>query len=182
MKAAVVYESMFGNTRALAEAVADGLAAHVVQMIRVSDLRAHDLDDVELLVVGGPTHGWSMSRPSTREGAAAQAADPARILTLEPGATDRGLREWLTDLAPHNVAAAAFDTRVNQPRIVTGAASRSIARQLRRNGCRLVVRPESFLVTTKSRLVEGELTRARSWGAAIAATHAGTTHAGMVSK
>jgi hypothetical protein len=172
MKAAVIYESMFGNTRAIAVAVAEGLADHDVQVFRVSELQTHDLDGVELVVVGGPTHAWSMSRQSTREGAATQAADPQRGLTLESGATDgRALREWLTDAAPHRVDAAAFDTRLDKPRMVTGAASRSIARELRRNGCRVLVGPESFLVTKESKLVAGELARARVWGAKIAAKH-----------
>jgi len=131
-------------------------------------MNCHDLDGVELIVVGGPTHARSMSRPSTRRGAATQAADPRRDLTFEPGADGRGLREWLADLAPHDVSAAAFDTRVDKPRMITGAASRSIARQLRHNGCRLLVEPESFVVTSDPRLVAGELIRAQAWGARIA--------------
>lgn len=170
MKAAVVYESMFGNTRAIAEAVAEGLADHDVRVVRVSELQPHDLDDISLVVVGGPTHVRSLSRPSTRKGAEEQAADPRRGLTLEPVARDRGLREWLADDAPHGIDAAAFDTRVDMAQLITGAASRSIARLLQHNGCHLLVKPESFVVTKDTQLVAGELARARSWGAKVAAT------------
>lgn len=171
MKTAVVYESMFGNTRTVAEAVAEGLGGQDVRVVRVSDVQGDDLGDVELLIVGGPTHAWSMSRRSSRKSAATQAAEPHRHLTLEPGATDRGLREWLNDLAPHGVRAAAFDTRMDKPRFLTGAASKSICRGLRRNGCPLVVRPESFLVTKDSRLLPGEIARARDWATQIANMH-----------
>lgn len=168
MKAAVVYESMFGNTRAIAEAVGQGLSGYDVRVLRVSDLQPDDLEGVELIVVGGPTHVRSTSRPKTRRDAAAQAADPQRHLILEPGTSDLGLREWLAHSAPHGVDAAAFDTRVDLPLIVTGAANRSIARQLRGNGCRLLVKPQSFLVSKETTLVAGELPRARAWGGTIA--------------
>jgi hypothetical protein len=62
MKALVAYESMFGNTEEIARAIADGLGESVeVQLAEVSDN-----PDVALIVVGGPTHAFSMSWTSTR--------------------------------------------------------------------------------------------------------------------
>ncbi len=63
---------------------------------------------------------------------------------------------------------AAFDTRVDMPRIFTGSAATAISTRLRKRGLRELVRPESFLVDKDSRLLAGELERAHAWGAALA--------------
>jgi flavodoxin len=61
MRATVVYESLLGRTREVAEAVAEGLRAAapgaVVDCRPVVDA-GPDLGQVDLLVVGGPTHFW----------------------------------------------------------------------------------------------------------------------------
>lgn len=80
--------------------------------------------DVDLLVVGGPTHAFGMSRPQTRQGAAQQAE---RSLVSQ----GIGLREWLSTLQQGSarVAAAAFDTRINKPRL-PGSAARKAEKRL----------------------------------------------------
>lgn len=174
MRAVVVYESMFGDTRQIAEAIGVGLASQFeVTVVPVNRVATDLLTGVDLLVVGGPTHVRGMSRPKTREGALDQAARPGSGITLEPGAVGPGLREWfttLTDAPPH---AAAFDTRVQMSPLVTGRAAPKIARALERSGCHMTAAPESFLVTTREpTLVAGERERARAWGATLA-TRAG---------
>jgi hypothetical protein len=87
MRALIVVESWFGNTRA-ARAVADGLGEFMtVEVCEVGDAPARLAPDVELVVVGGPTHAFGMSRPNTRRDAAQQAG----VTT----GTERGIREWL---------------------------------------------------------------------------------------
>src|SRR3954454_11104253 len=92
MRALVVYESMFGNSERVARAVADGLGAHVdVEVRDVALAHAGEVPEgVDLLVVGGPTHALSLSRPGTREDAIRQGAGQ--------GLATRGLREWLDAL------------------------------------------------------------------------------------
>jgi hypothetical protein len=171
MRAVVVYESMFGDTRRIAEAIGDGLAGrYEVTVVPVDRVAADQLRGVDLLVAGGPTHVRGMSRPQTREGAVDQAAQPGSGITVEPGAAGPGLREWLTTLTDAPRQAAAFDTRVQLSALITGRAAPKIARSLRRSGCRLIAEPESFLVTTKTpTLVAGEQDRARAWGQALTA-------------
>src|SRR5215204_3827295 len=107
-RALVVYESMFGNTRVVAAAVADVLAdRYEVQMLDVAAAPT-TIEDVDLLVVGAPTHAFGMSRAGTREGA------------RDKGATagiERGVREWLADLSIASVPgrAAVFDTKIRGP-------------------------------------------------------------------
>lgn len=170
MRAVIMYESMFGSTRAIAEAIAEGLGPSVdARVVRVADADASTLEGADLLVVGGPTHAWSMSRPNTRKGAPGYVRKPGSGLVLEPGAdTGPGVREWLGSLDRVSVRAAAFDTRIKGPSAFTGRASKAIDRMLSRHGLSVVVPPESFLVNKKSHLLPGETERARAWGARLA--------------
>ncbi|MBW0133898.1 flavodoxin family protein [Pseudonocardia abyssalis] len=164
MDALVVVESMFGDTRRIADAVALGLGERVhARVLQVGDPDAvRAAGGADLLVVGGPTHAFGLSRPATRRAAAEQGA---------PGATEVGLREWLAALPPASAGrtAAAFDTRADRPRL-PGSAASAAARRLRRAGYAVVARPESFRVTaTPGPLVAGEEERARVWGVNLVA-------------
>ncbi len=169
MRVLVVYESMFGSTRRIAEAIAGGLGASTgadVTVVRAADAGPDPLD---LLVVGAPTHVHGLPRPSTRGGAPEQADRDGSGLVLEPGAdTAPGVREWLDSLGDLPVPAAAFDTRMDGPAAFTGRASKGIAKGLARHGAISVAPAESFLVDRHAVLLPGELDRARSWGGRLA--------------
>jgi hypothetical protein len=122
-QALVVVESMFGNTRAVADAVAAGLSEAVPTTV-VDVAAAPDTVFAQLLVVGGPTHAFGMSRSGTRDAAVAQGAGPEHSVT--------GIREWTGRLGRHDLAdVAAFDTRIRR-RGVPGSAARSALRRRRR--------------------------------------------------
>jgi diacylglycerol O-acyltransferase len=166
MKALVIFESMYGNTRAIAEAVAEGIGADgdvQVTALPVGAGSAELTRDADLLVVGGPTHAHGMSRPSTRR-AAHDAAKQDSGLLLDPTADGPGVRDWLAHLEHRGGLGAAFDTRLDAPAMFTGSAATGIARKLRRSGVTAIARPESFLVTKKTDLCAGETARAREWG------------------
>jgi hypothetical protein len=163
--ALVVFESMFGNTGEVAKAVAEGLrTAMTVDVVEVGEAPAVLGDEVELLVVGGPTHAFGMSRPSTRADAAKQGADA--------GAADgAGLREWVDEVGKGSArpVVVAFDTKVKRPKL-PGSAARAALKRLRRAGFRALDSAENFYVDgTKGPLLDGELDRARTWGAKCAA-------------
>jgi len=164
LNALVVFESMFGNTGLIAEAVADGLARRLdVKRCEVGKAPESISDQVDLVVVGGPTHAFSMSRPGTRS----KAADETNAPLMSPGI---GLREWLAKVSRPavQVGAAAFDTRVDKPR-VPGSAAVAAAKRLRRLGFQQVANPESFFVVGMSGpLLPGEYERAHRWGEALA--------------
>ncbi|MTD59193.1 flavodoxin family protein [Amycolatopsis pithecellobii] len=164
MRALVVYESMFTNTEKVAKAIVEGLGADVsAEVVNVDDA-PDELAGVDLLVVGGPTHVHGMTRPSTRKAAAEQATGDVR--------SHIGVREWLATLKspPAALCAAAFDTRLNKPRWLTGSAARGVAKELKRSRIKLVTAPQSFYVTgaTPPELADGECARARDWGSALA--------------
>lgn len=161
MGAVVVYESMFGNTEAVARAVADGIAPVMpVEVVDVgaapplSDLRA------DLLVVGAPTHAFGLSRPSTRQDATGRGG--------RPSAAAKGIREWLESADSADLRVATFDTHVKKPNL-PGRAGHAAERRLHRIGCEVVARAVSFYVDGYSGpLLPGELERATRWGADVA--------------
>ena len=170
MQAVVVYESMYGNTHLIADAIGTGLSsAFDVRVIPVSQASSAVLATADLVVVGGPTHAHGMSRASTREAAVKAADKPASPLTVEPDAPGPGLREWFGTLGRYPVKAAAFDTRIHLPATLTGRASKGVAHLLRAHGFDVVAEPESFLVTKQDRLEPHETDRAREWGTRLAA-------------
>jgi hypothetical protein len=165
MKAVIVYESMFGNTRAVADAIAEGFRpGNEAVVVPVAQARPEVLDGADLVVVGGPTHVHGMSRAGTRKGAEQMAGKPGSGLTLEPGAAGSGLREWFADLGHVSIAAAAFDTRIDGVAMFTGQASKGIARLLRHHGFHLVAGPESFRIAKGNQLRAGERDHAKAWG------------------
>lgn len=170
MRAVVVYESMYGNTYPIADAIGDGIReSFPTEVISVHDANRAALDGVDLVVVGGPTHTHGMSHDSTRVAAAAKASEPDSELRLDPGAEGGGVREWLESLGPMTGRAAAFDTRVDMSSLVTGRASKGIAKQLRRLGLDVVADPKSFLVTKETRLEPDQQRLAREWGQMLGA-------------
>ena len=171
MKALVVYESMYGNTRHIATAIADGLRSSLTtDLVVVHDADGIDLDDVVLLVVGAPTHAWGLSRFSTR-GSAHHDPKHADHL-LDSAAYSTGVRDWLHAM-PRRIShlgkrAVAFDTRYDKPKMVTGSATRGIQHGLRAAGFATFGEPHSFVVTgLAGPLASGEIERARQWGVAM---------------
>jgi hypothetical protein len=167
MKALVVYESMYGNTAVIGEEIAASLRS---QGIEVEAGRTPEIDpsragEVDLLVVGGPTHVHGMSSSRSRATAVDDKKNTYDSPTLAPG-----LRDWLEEIAPgEGRLAAAFDTRIDKPAFLTGSAAKGIAKRLERRGYQLALGPECFLVTTSNALLETETHHASVWGRDLAA-------------
>ena len=170
MRALVVYESMYGNTHVIASNIADGLrATHEVTLVPVAEATEKVVDEADLLVVGGPTHMHGLSSAASRRMAAQAAAKDDSGLRLDPDADGPGLRDWLKGIGDRRALAAAFDTRIDGVPAFTGRASRGIGRLLKQHSYRLIAAPESFLVGQRNTLLDGEASRARQWGTALAA-------------
>ena len=167
MKSAlVVYESLFGDARTIARAVADGLSWRMPAYAIPVGKAPHVIGaDVGLLVVGGPNHATGMPTPASRQGAVDQHG-------ATPDAGDTGLKEWLVAVTTTpGTAAVAFDTRLGHPKFLTHLdhAARTEEQLLRAHGCRIVAPAEHFFVAdAKGPLVDGEEERARAWGASLA--------------
>jgi hypothetical protein len=170
LRAIVVYESMFGNTAAIAKAVADGLAS--AMDVEVADIASapSEFRDVDLLVVGAPTHAFGLSRPQTR-------VDAGRRGARADAARNDGVREWIALIDRSSIGvttAATFDTRIRRPRL-PGSAARAARRRLRRIGFRVLPATSFWVTGTAGPLADGELERAHRWGAQLATAYGKTT-------
>ena len=170
-EALVVYESMFGNTADVATAISSGLALEGLMVTTVEASTAPDLADVDvdLLVLGSPTHAFSLSRPSTRLEAVRQGAPAERARV--------GLREWLragtAPAAGTGTLAATFDTRASKVRFLPKSAATGSAHLLKRLGFTLLMSPEGFVVSEVSGpLLPGEADRAAAGGRDLATAYA----------
>ena len=145
MKSLVVYESQYGNTKQIAQAIGTQLAAAgAARVVGLDSPDAFDTEGIDLLVVGGPTQGHG------------------------PSARLRGALQHLPVDTITGLTVAAFDTRVAGPKFLTGSAAGAIARQLEAKGAGLARPPASFLVRGREGpLVDGELVRAEAWAAAL---------------
>lgn len=159
MRVVIVYESIWGNTAMIAQAIARRLESFgEVRLVLVLEAGPGVALGADLLVVGGPTHAHGMSRASSRR----SAAGSERVKGAPCGP---GVREWLQRL-PHGDGTwvATFDTRLDKPRWLVGAASVAISRRLKQRGYRQIVPPESFFVLDKAGpLKAGEIDRADAW-------------------
>lgn len=172
LKSLVVYESIFGNTRMIAEAIGRGLQElYDVEVVEVGKAGSVP-EGVDLLVVGGPIHAFGMTRESTREDARKQAAGRGKeVVSRGPG-----IREWLEGLPmnPGDVTAAAFDTAVKMRWFPVGSAARGEAARLRARRYQVLAAPEHFYVKdVDGPLLDGEVERAEAWARRLAVHAAG---------
>lgn len=164
MRALVVYESLWGNTEKVARVVADVLAGKGAVDVVDSDAAPASVDGYDLVVVGGPTHSFSMTRAATR-------AEAFKSHSA-PHVPARGIREWLDELdrLTSVIPAVAFDTRVDKPRL-PGSAAKSARHELRSLGFQTSLKQETFRVHGyEGPLVDGELERAKAWAEEIIAS------------
>ena len=161
MHAIVVYESVWGNTAAIARAIAEGMGGGV-QAFATDEVPTEDLTSADLIVAGSPVFAFSLPSESMR----------TNILRTEtdgppPDLSHPSLRSWLDSLPEGRGFAAAFETRIWwSPRGATG----TIEKKLAESGYRRLLKPEKFVVQEKcGPLREGELGRARAWGRALRA-------------
>jgi flavodoxin I len=156
MKAMVVYDSGFGNTEKIAQAIGQGLGSpEDVEIVRVDDVKPEQLTGITLLIVGSPTQKFSPTGATTN---------------FLKGIPPNGLQ---------GVKVAAFDTRfpvseIERVRVLAffvkifGYAAEPIAGRLEKKGGELVIPPEGFFVEgTEGPLQEGELERAADWAKQI---------------
>ncbi|MGB4777006.1 flavodoxin domain-containing protein [Microbacterium sp.] len=159
MKSLVVFESQFGNTQSVAESIAEGLKQWgPVETAAVDNAPAVLDDDLDLLVVGGPTHTFSMSRPETR----------AAAVTDGAVGTTSGVRDWL-DALPSPVPVprvALFSTRQGHSRL-TGSAAKAAAKSLRHHGTPPEEVTDFFVTGKQGPLEPGERDRALAWGQSL---------------
>lgn len=161
MRAVVVYESLWGNTAAIARAIAEGIGPGV-RALTTSEASGAAVADADLIVAGAPVFGFSLASDKMLQGIAANPGNPP----APPDVSHPSLRSWL-DALPHGSGrSAAFETCLSWS---PGGATPAIVRGLEGAGFTPVTKPARFIVKGKyGPLRDGELERARQWGAELA--------------
>jgi flavodoxin len=141
LKSLVLYETQYGNTKQVAEAIGGELQADgPVRVAPIGDFTPSFLEGVDLLLLGGPTQAHGVTQSMSRF---------LRNLEVSSG----------------GVRAAAFDTRIKGPAFLWGSAATEIETKLRAAGFKVVSPVASFLVTLAREPVlhDGEQGRAAEW-------------------
>ncbi len=163
MNAVVVYESLWGNTAAVAAAIAEGIG-HGARALSTAGATPEVVAGADLLVAGSPVLGFKLPTEKMREGAL---KNPGGMPPRPADLSHPSVRSWLETVPRGQGMAAAFDTQVRGP---FGKAAPAIAEALEAAGYRRAADPEGFVVSGRfGPLREGELERARRWGADLAA-------------
>lgn len=154
LQALIVYDSVYGNTHKIADAIADGIRYRIkVDTMKVADVSAESIMEYDLLVVGSPTHG---GRPS------------------------QAVQDFLSSITPGGLKqthVAAFDTRFSSEdhnvglrflmRMI-GFAAEKIEKYLVDLGGTAMFSVSGYIVKGKEGpLKEGEVNRAREWGRSL---------------
>jgi hypothetical protein len=159
MKAVVVYESLWGNTAAVARAIADGIGPEA-RALSTAEATPDVIADADMIVAGAPIQGFSLPTDRMREGVKLDTV-PA------PDVSAPTLRHWLEQLPAGHGRSAAFDTKI---RWSPGSAASIIDRELAKAGYTPVIKGEHFIVAGQTGpLKDGELERARQWGHTLGA-------------
>ena len=159
MNAVVVYESYWGNTAQIAQAVARGLGEGATALTTTA-ATPEALRDVDLVVIGAPLLGFALPTEQMRSSLAGNPSTPPSD-TSNPT-----VRTWLENLDVAPRAFATFETRIWWS---PGSAASTVAKMLAKRGWQQVGKPERFMVTGRfGPLKPGESQRAEVWGGALA--------------
>jgi len=157
MKALVIYDSVFGNTEQIAQAIGTAMGPQTeTEVLKVPSVKPEHLTGLQFLIVGSPTRAFSPT-PAIKT-----------FLKSIPKGNLKGIK------------VAAFDTRISMSDVnsrilpplvkIFGYAAKPIAERLKKKGGDLIVVPEGFFVEgSEGPLKDGELERAAAWAKQILA-------------
>jgi hypothetical protein len=161
MKAVVVYESYWGNTAAVARAIAEGIGSGARAM-STAEAAGEALAGADMIVAGSPIIAFRLPTERTRKD---MAAKPGKAPS-PPDLSHPAMRTWLEALPRGKGLAAAFETGF---KLSPGGSAAAILKLLESRGYQQAAKKERFLVKGSFGPVrEGELDRAKSWGAELA--------------
>lgn len=160
MKAIVVFESLWGNTAAIAGAIAEGIGPEA-RLLSTSEATAEAIAGADLIVAGAPVLGFSLpSERMVKSISTSEARAP-----VAPDVSQPAMRTWLDALPKGSGRSAAFETRISWS---PGGSTGGITRALENAGYPSLAKAQRFVVKGKyGPLRDGELERARAWGAQL---------------
>ena len=161
MKAVVVYESLWGNTAAIARAIAEGIGPGT-QVFSTAQASSAAISGADLIVAGAPVLGFRLPSDKMLK----MIGESPGKNPVAPDLSQPSMRAWLDALPKGSGRSAAFETRIWWS---PGGATAAIVRGLESAGYRPIAKARRFIVKGKNGpLRDGELERARLWGAELA--------------
>jgi len=151
MKALVVYDSYFGNTKDVAISIGNALKELMeVEIAKVSDLDPKQVKGVDFLVVGSPTRAFQATKK---------------------------MKDFIKNIRKQeyaNMKVIAFDTRIATEDVDSkmlsrmakafGYAAEPMGDMMEKRGAKLLLDPVGFYVKdTEGPLKDGEKDRAANW-------------------
>lgn len=162
MKVVVVYESLWGNTAAIARAIAEGIGPEA-RALSTSEASGAAIADADLIIAGAPLLGFRLADDKMRQAIRANEGNAPK----PPDLSHPSMRSWLDSITGGHGRSAAFETRIWWS---PGGATGAITIGLEKAGYRPLVKAQRFIVKGKyGPLRDGELERARHWGEEIKA-------------
>ena len=159
MKAVVVYESLWGNTAAIAHAIAEGIGPDAVALA-TDEATGSAIQGSDLIVAGAPLLGFNLPTDTIRASIGNDRSVPT------PDLAHPSMRSWLESVPAGTGRCCGFETRIWWS---PGSAAKKISEGLRKKGYTAAGKDEKFIVTGKyGPLKDGEIERARQWGAQLA--------------
>jgi len=153
MKLIIVYDTIYGNTQRIAEAIKEGLGSgHESELVRVEEAKTDMIENTDVLIVGSPTHGGWFSES---------------VKTFLDTLSAESLR---------GIYASSFDTSIpseDQKFLIKsltklfGNAAPRISKELRQKGATVIGSEIFFVLGRKGPIKEGEIERAREWAAGL---------------
>jgi hypothetical protein len=158
--ALVVYESFWGNTAAIARAIAEGIGG--ARVLTTDEATADLVAAADLVVAGAPVLGFRLPTEGMRSSLPRSEIQAPR----PPDVSHRSMRSWLEALPRGHGAGAAFETRVSWS---PGGSIKGIGHGLAAAGFEVLGPGGKFVVTGRyGPLRDGEVERARAWGSELA--------------
>lgn len=159
MKAVVVYESFWGNTAQIARAIAEGIGPDAAALT-TDQATGAAIEGADLVVAGAPLLGFNLPTEDMRKTLGSNLTGPS------PDLDHPSMRSWLESFPAGSGRCAGFETRIWWS---PGSSAKQISAGLRAKGFSAAGPDEKFLVTGKyGPLKDGEIERARQWGAKLA--------------
>ena len=170
MNAVVVYESHWGNTAAVARAIAEGIGPET-PVLTTDEATPAAIADADLIVAGAPVMAFRLPTDGLIRGLDEKNGNAS----MPPDISHPSMRSWLDGLPAGAGLAAAFETRL---RFSPGGATGAIERGLGAAGYRRLAAGHKFYVQGQyGPLRYGELEAARVWGKSLATTYESATDA-----
>ena len=148
MKILIICDSLYGNTWKIAEAIKEGFGKNNVKLVKAIDAKPEDINGIEMLIVGSPTHGGWPSEKAKK---------------FMDSITADGLK---------GIKAAAFDTSMTKEGqnvflkgIIGffGAAAKRTASILEKKGAEIIASETFYVLGKEGPLKKGETDRAKTW-------------------